>query len=363
MINNFKFRRFKAIATKETLQVFRDPSSIIIAFVLPMILLFLMGYAVSLDSKNIKFGIISHQNSKTTNDLISNFIASKYFDTQVGKDKEKFMQNIQNNNLKAILIIDENFKKNQKLQLLIDGSEPNTAGLIAKYSSEIIKNWALDKNIANDIKINSTMWFNTPVSSRYFLIPGAIAVIMTLIGTLLTALVIAREWERGTMEALLATPVSMVEIIAGKLVPYIFLALSSMLICFLVAFFWYEIPFRGSILMLMLLSVVYLFPSLGIGLLISTMAKNQFVVSQASIIVGFLPAFLISGAIFEISNMPNFVQYLSYIIHARYFVSSLQTIFLVGNIYEIFLMDILGMLLIGAFFFFLMFRRVKRSLD
>ncbi|CZE48292.1 ABC transporter permease [Campylobacter geochelonis] len=355
-------RRIKAIAVKETLQVFRDPSSIVIAFVLPLILLFLMGYAVSLDSKNIKFGIISYSNSKSTNELISSFIGSKFFDTKVGKDKNEFLKELQENRLKAVLVIDD-FKTSHKIQLLLDGSEPNTASLVTNYASQIIQEWALNLTSKKSVDIQTRVWFNAPVSSRYFLLPGSIAVIMTLIGTLLTALVIAREWERGTMEALLATPVSMGEIIAGKLVPYIFLSIASMLLCFLVAFFWYEVPFRGSVAMLMLMSVIYLFPSLGVGLLVSTLAKNQFVASQASIIVGFLPAFLISGAIFEINNMPEFLQYFSYLIHARYFVSSLQTLFLTGDIYSIFLANIAGMVLIGAFFFLVVFIRLKRSLD
>ncbi len=362
-----KIKNIKAIAYKETLQVFRDPSSILIAFILPLILLFLMGYAVSLDSKNIKFGIVSHSN--LTNDLISNFMASKFFNTEVGSNKEEFIQKIKKNDIKALLIIEDDFYKTHKIQLLLDGSEPNTAGLIAKYSSQIIKNWEIQNKITNKlektnpINLQTQMRFNSEISSRYFIIPGSIAVIMTLISTLLTALVITREWERGTMEALLATPISMNEIIIAKLIPYLFLALGSMLICFLVAFFWYNVPFRGSILILIIMSIVYLFPSLTMGLFISSLTKSQFVSAQAAIIAGFLPAFLISGAIFEINNMPELLQYFSYLIHARYFVSSLQTIFLVGDVYRIFIFDIIGMIIVGMLFFILVNFKLKRSLD
>lgn len=362
-----KIKNIKAIAYKETLQVFRDPSSILIAFILPLILLFLMGYAVSLDSKNIKFGIVSHSN--LTNDLISNFMASKFFNTEVGSNKEEFIQRIKKNDIKALLIIEDDFYKTHKIQLLLDGSEPNTAGLIAKYSSQIIKNWEIKNKITsklekiNPINLQTQMRFNSEISSRYFIIPGSIAVIMTLISTLLTALVITREWERGTMEALLATPISMNEIIIAKLIPYLFLALGSMLMCFLVAFFWYNVPFRGSILILIIMSIIYLFPSLTMGLFISSLTKSQFVSAQAAIIAGFLPAFLISGAIFEINNMPELLQYFSYLIHARYFVSSLQTIFLVGDVYKIFIFDIIGMIIVGILFFILVNFKLKRSLD
>ncbi|QKF64318.1 ABC transporter permease [Campylobacter corcagiensis] len=353
-------RRIKAVAIKETIGVFRDVSSILIAFVMPMILLFLMGYAVSLDPKKINYAVVSYENSKIEKSIISNFLGSKYFDLETGRDKNEMLKKLDSGSLQAVLILDPKFSTNYKALLLVDGTEPNTAGYIAKYTADIFS-----KSFENtpNLEIKSRIWFNETANSSYFLIPGSIAVIMTLIGTLLTALVIAREWERGTMEALLSTPVRLSEILIGKTIPYFFLSLISMFICFVVAYFWYEVPFRGSIGMLILISVFYLFPALSIGLLISTIAKNQFIASMASLIVGFLPAFLISGAVFEIDAMPKALQYLSYAIHARYFVSSLQTIFLVGDLYEILLYEVAGMIGIGMVFIFLVSRRLKRSLD
>ena len=359
-------KRLKALTYKESLQVFRDPSSILIAFILPLILLFLMGYAVSLDARKIPIAIISKSNSELSQKLISSFISSNFFEVDLSKNKDIYLEQMQKSKIKAILTLNNDFGKNSKydIQIITDGTEPNGAGLAQNYISAAIKLWAKANNIYNkeNIILESRYWFNPPLSSRYFLLPGSIAIIMTLIGTLLTALVIAREWERGTMEALMATPATMSEILIGKLIPYFILGMFSMLLCFIVAYFWYEIPFMGSFFILIILSSIYLFSSLSIGLLISTLAKNQFVAAQMSLIVGFLPAFILSGFLFEIGNMPQWLQYITSIIPARYFVESLQTIFLAGNIYEIFIFDAFIMILISALLFAFVLKKSKKAL-
>jgi ABC-2 type transport system permease protein len=237
-------KRLKALFKKESLQIFRDPSSILIAFILPLLLLFLMGYAVSLDARKIPIAIISKSNSELSQKLISSFISSKYFEVDLDKNKNLYIEKMQEGKIKAILSLNNDFGKNNNfdIQVITDGSEPNSAGLIQNYVNGVIKLWAKNNNIANkeNIQLLTRYWFNTPLSSRYFLLPGSIAVIMTLIGTLLTALVIAREWERGTMEALMATPTTMSEIIVGKLIPYFILGMFSMLLCFVVAYYWYR---------------------------------------------------------------------------------------------------------------------------
>lgn len=360
-------KRLFALLLKETLQIMRDPSAILIAVILPLILLFLMGYAVSLDAKNISLGIINKSNTKEAHALVSSFVGSSSFKTHMSYDKKELMQLLQENKLKGVLEVPASFGKHDDytLQILIDATEPNTGGLIQNYASKIIRNWAIEEGImpSAGISVVPRYWFNPPLSSRYFLLPGSISVVMTLIGILLTALVIAREWERGTMEALMATPTSMMEIILGKLIPYFILGLGSMILCFVVVYFWYDIPFKGSFGILFLLSAVYLFPSLSIGLLISTLAKNQFVAAQVSLIAGFLPAFLLSGFLFEINNMPMALQIFTYIIPARYFVESLQTIFLVGNIPSIFIKDMACMFLVGLFFFTLVVKKTKKGLE
>ncbi len=359
--------RLKALLRKEMLQIIRDPSAILIAFILPLLLLFLMGYAVSLDAKKLPVGIVSAAQNQSSQMLLSSFEGSPFFSVTRSKDKRALIGQIQRGSLRAVIALGEDFGKNGrfKIQILTDGTEPNTAGLVQNYARGVVSQWAHSLGIDSQRALQSIprYRYNPPLSSRYFLLPGSIAVVMTLIGTLLTALVIAREWERGTMEALMATPASMVEIVIGKLIPYFILGMGSMLLCFAVAYFWYKIPFEGSFSMLLLLSALYLFPALSIGLLISTLAKNQFVAAQAAIITGFLPAFLLSGFLFEIENMPPWLQTLTYLVPARYFVESLQTLFLAGDIYQIFWTNMAGMLLIGSLFFILVLKKSKKGLE
>jgi ABC-2 type transport system permease protein len=186
---------------------------------------------------------------------------------------------------------------------------------------------------------------------------------MTLIGTLLTSLVVAREWERGTMEALMATPALISEIIIGKLIPYFFLAMGSLVLCFLIVYFWYEIPFYGSLSILFLMGALYLIPSLCFGLLISVVTKNQFVAAQIAIVASFLPALLLSGFLFEIENMPYWLQIVTYIVPAKYFVNSIQTLFLAGDVYEIFIKSFIGIAILGALLFVIVLKKSKKSLD
>ncbi|MDR0407630.1 MAG: ABC transporter permease [Campylobacteraceae bacterium] len=360
-------KRLKALIKKESLQIIRDPSALLIVFVLPLLLLFLMGYAVSLDAKNIPIGIVSKSDSTHAVSLLESFRGSKYFVVNEGKSKAFFMDMLQNNKIKAVLEIDSKFgrENNYKVQILVDATEPNLAGFIQKYASNIISIWARQNAVvtALDTKIESRYWFNTSVSSVFFLIPGSIVIVMTMIGTLLTSLVVAREWERGTMEAIMATPTSMLEIIVGKIIPYFALAMWSLLLCFLIAYFWYKVPFRGSLLILFLMGAIYLFPALTSGLLISTFTKNQFIAAQASLVTSFLPAYLLSGFLFEIENMPEWLQVLTYIVPARYFVNSIQTLFLAGNIYEIFLKSVFGIIVIGAVLFLIVFVKSKKGLE
>jgi len=368
-----KWHRFFALFTKETLQIIRDPSSILIALILPLILLFLMGYAISLDSKNIPVGVVVEKHSNYASSLLHSFYNSQSFDVEMHNDRRYFKEKLQEGKIRAIIVIPSTFAKDilhgtPSLQILADGTEPNIAAYVQKYTNSLWQNWLKQENLSKytkggSITIESRYWFNAPLLSSYFLLPGSIAIILTLIGTLLTALVVAREWERNTMEAIMSTPVSITELVLGKIMPYFVLGLFSASICIVVAIGWFEIPFRGSFLLLLLSLAIYLFPSLSLGLLISTLAKNQFVAAQASLIVGFLPAFLLSGFIFQISSMPQWLQYITYALPARYFVEILQTLFLTGNIYEIIVPNTLSMLLVGGIFFTLVLKVTRKRLD
>ena len=230
-------------------------------------------------------------------------------------------------------------------------------------------NWLQQESISEDLKglpfirTETRFWYNEELESRNFLIPGSLAIIMTLIGTLLTALVMAREWERGTMEAQMATPVTIQELLLGKLVPYYLLALASMTLCVFVSSVLYDVPLRGSYFVLFIVTSVFLFAALGLGLLVSQASKNQVVASQSALVLGFMPAFMLSGFIFEIASMPLPIQLVTYLLPARYFVSALQTIFLVGNVWELLMVDCIAMLLIGTVLYIITARITVKRLD
>ena len=213
------------------------------------------------------------------------------------------------------------------------------------------------------IDVQSRVWFNQVVESRWFLVPGAIAIIMTMIGTLLTALVLAREWERGTMEALISTPARIVEILVGKLIPYFLLGLAATIFASLIAIHVFGVPLRGSWPALLLLSAAFMVPALGQGLVISAVTRNQFVASQLALFTGFLPAFLLSGFLFEIDSMPVPIRLLTYIVPARYFIVALQTVFLAGDVWSLFLPNLAAMLAIGGIFFGIATLKTRKSLD
>jgi len=367
----------KALIRKEVAQIIRDPSSIVIAFILPFILLIMYGYGVNFDNNRIKLGVISHDHSPDTSSLLVSLTTSRVVDSSIGYDKKYFEDLLMQGAIRGIITIPEDFSASLDwaqgiipVQLIVDGTDPNVASLLQEYVSNLLQNWlsyrAINKGLVTKeplITLEPRFWYNSELKSRNGVVPGAMAVVMTLIGTLLTALVIAREWDRGTMESLLATPVTINQIILGKLIPYFVLGLCSMIICFLMATFWYEVPFRGSFLALLLCSAIFLLPALGQGLLISSITKDQFLAAQIAFITGFQPSFMLSGFMFEISGMPLHVQAATYIVPARYFVTSLQTLFLAGNIWSLLLWTNLMMIILGIIFFVFTAKTTVKRLD
>ena len=374
--SNSSWRRLKALIRKEGYQIVRDPSSLLLCFVLPFLLIFLYGYGVSLDLNHLKIGIVLEDTSPEAQSFVRSFVDSPYFSPIVVRDRRELEDDMIRGTIRVMVVIPpyfSSFRDRQDatapIQVLADGSEPNTASFAQNYVQGAWANWLQQDAISQHLEglpivsAQPRFWYNEQLESRNFLIPGSLAIIMTLIGTLLTALVIAREWERGTMEALMATPVKIWEIIVGKLIPYFCLGMISMSLCVAVAILYYHIPFRGSLLVLGIVSSIFLFSALGIGLLISTIARNQFVAAQSAMAAAFLPGFILSGFIFEIASMPLPIQWVTYLISARYFVSSLQTLFLVGNIGSLLLKNGLAMLCIGCVLFFLAKRRIVKRLD
>lgn len=371
-----KLRRLRALIVKETYQIVRDPSTFLISLVLPLILMFLYGYGVSLDMNHLRIGLVLEDTSPDAQSFSQALVDSRYFETRIARDRREFLEDIIRGKIRGIVVIPSYFSSFRQrpdniapIQVLADGSEPNTASFVQNYVQGAWANWLQQESISKNLKglplirAQSRFWYNEELESRYVLIPGSLAIIMTLIGTLLTALVVSREWERGTMEALMATPVTITELLFAKLIPYFVLGMLSMTMCVVIAVFYYDVPFRGSFWVLAIVASVFLISALGIGLLISTSARNQFVAAQAAMVAAFLPGFILSGFIFEIASMPKIIQMVTYIIPARYFVSCLQTLFLVGNIWTLIIPNTLAMLVISAVFFLLTAFRTAKRLD
>jgi len=354
--------RLRGLVRKEFLQVLRDPSALAIAFVLPIVLLLLFGYGVSLDSKHVPIALVVDQVSPDSTSLCAEFERSEYLHPIKMYGLPAARQALMARRVDAILHLREDFSKDLRrtggatIQLIVNGVDANSARIVTGYVNGVYAKW-LEHETTNagqpqsvPINVMPRIWFNSNVLSRNFLVPGVVAVIMTLIGALLTALLMAREWERGTMEALLVTPVSMNEILLGKIIPYFLLGMGGLALSVIMSVTLFEVPLRGSIGVLILGSMLFLLTALGMGLFISTVTRIQFVAGQVAIITTFLPAFILSGFIFDIGSMPKAVQILTHLIPARYYVSLLKTNFLVGDVWSVLLPNMLALAAMATLF-------------
>jgi ABC-2 type transport system permease protein len=370
-----KYLRLKGLIGKEFLQIWRDPSSLSIAFVLPVFLLLLFGYGVSLDAKRVPVGWVIEKTTPETTSFTAAFQQSEYFRSVYFADMAAAERAMLTREIMAIIRLradfsSQLFKQNSPtIQVIVDGVDANTARLVSGYVQGAWNEWlshlaalrgtALSQPVIAEHRI----WYNSAVLSKDFLVPGLIAVIMTLTGALLTAMVMAREWERGTLEAMIATPVTMGEVLLGKLIPYYLLGMGGMLLSIAMAVFLFGVPLRGSLWVLLLTGTLFLLVALGMGLLISIVSRNQFVAGQAAIITTFLPAFILSGFIFDIASMPAAIQALTYLIGARYFVAILQTVFLAGDLWPVIVPNALALSVMAVVFFALIAKKAPKRLE
>jgi len=364
-----KVRRLKALVVKEFHQIVRDPSSILISVVLPMILLFIYAFGVSLDYKNLQIGLVLEDTAPDVQSFAKSLTDSRYFDVTFAQSRAELEPKIIDGTLKGMVIVPSYFSSFRNrpsniapIQVIADGTNPNTASFVQNYVAAAFQNWEGQENITLSIQPEMRFWYNESLDSRNFLLPGSLAITMTLIGTLLTALVISREWERGTMEAIMATSVTISEIILAKLISYFVLGMLSFSISVTLTLLL-GVPLRGSILALGFVASTFLLCALGLGLLISTSTKNQFIASQVALNTAFLPAYILSGFLFEIASMPWPIRLFTNIIPAKYFVACLQTLFLAGNVWSLLLPNTLIMLGIAAIFYFLTARKTVKRLD
>ena len=370
-----RLRRMKALIRKEMLQILRDPSSLVVAVLLPVLLLFLFGFGISFDVTKMRVGVVIEDPTPETVMFEASLANTPFFIVRVANDRRAFDDDLTASRIEGVVVLAGDFTQRigrgdtAGVQIITDGTDPNTASLVTAYVLGAWQTWLSQRALSSGVEgkaLISTeprVWFNPELESRRFLVPGSIALILMMIGSLLTALVVAREWERGTIEALLATPASVPEFLVGKVVPNFFLGMCAMAVSVGFAVFIFDVPLRGSIFMLLAVTTAFLLVALSAGLYISTVARTQFVASQIAMMTSFLPGLFFSGFIFELSSMPTPLQAFSAIVPARYFVKSLQTIFLAGDIAEVLVPSILILTLMSVFLMALTARNSKMRLD
>ncbi|NNM86490.1 MAG: ABC transporter permease [Phycisphaerales bacterium] len=341
-------RRTLALVYKESVQILRDPSSIAISIVLPIVLIVLFGYGLSLDIQQVPIALVVEGSSPAATSLAGSFRLTRYFNPQTVPTLHAAEILLQQRRVLGIVWIRQGFSRDfqarrARVAVLVPGADVNRDRLIQGYATSVIQQWSqqhagrLGVVWQPGATLESRVWFNDAMRSRLFLVPGVIVLVMTLIGALMTALVVSREWERGTMESLFVTPVRAGEILLGKTIPYFMLGMIGLALCIFSATVLFKVPLIGSVWVLAFASGLYLLVALALGLLISTVAKNQFVAIQVAMLVTFLPAFILSGFIFDLRSMPSFIQAVTFVVPARYYVAILQTIFLAGDVWAVLL--------------------------
>jgi ABC-2 type transport system permease protein len=337
-----------AISKKEFLHIVRDPRSLGLVLLMPAILMLLFGYAVTLDVKQVGMAILDQDRTQESLSFVHHFSASPYFRFQFLVQNEREMRSlIDRGEVKVGLVLPTDFAKTihggrkAVVQVLLDGTDSNTANIILSYVQAVARQYNQERTFLKiermggvkpilPIEARARVWYNEDLESKNYFIPGLVAVIMSIIGVLLTGQVVVREWESGTMELLISTPVQKGELILGKLLPYFLLGLFDLFLAVYMGERVFQVPFRGSLLLLVVLSCVYIVVALALGLTISTVAKTQLVANQMAMVIGFLPTFLLSGFTFTIRNMPLWLQVITYGIAPRYYVTILKELYLKG---------------------------------
>ena len=366
----------KTFVKKEFKQIIRDISSILIAFVLPLILLFLFGFGVNFDTNTVKIGIVDQSNSVESRNFIQSLKNTKYLDTSFYKTTNEAEKFLIGGKIRGYVVIPVNYeielkkKLNPKIQIITDGTEPNTAKFASTYiQGAYFSNLQYENSRKGNLEKTKTIsainrsWYNPALKSTYFILPGSLAIIMTMTGTILTALVIAREWERGTMEAILTTNITKGEFILAKYIAYFILGFLSILFCLFLIIVVFKVPFRGSYIALFITSSLFMLTGLGVGLLISTTFKDQFTSSQIAGTIGFMPSMMLSGLIYEIDSMPFLIRTISNVIPAKYYVSAATSLFLSGTILKIIIFNSIYMLIFATLTAILIYKNTTERLE
>jgi ABC-2 type transport system permease protein len=373
-------RRLTAIARKEFIHVLRDRRSLGMALAVPIVLLLLYGYALTLDVDDVPMIVWDQSETAASREFISRFAGSRYFSLRAyARDYNEMVSAIDAGRVLTALTVPRDFAqlldsgRPASVQLILDGSDSNTATLALSYAESVVTGYTQEISLKEirrhggpalrlPLEARPRVWYNADLESRNFLVPGLIAVIMMVIAALLTSLTVAREWERGTMEQLISTPVRSRELILGKLIPYLVIGEVDVLLAVLLGQFLFRVPLRGSVLLLFVMAMIFLVGTMSLGILVSITAKNQLLANQMAMMATYVPSFLLSGFVFPIANMPRAVQVLTYLVPARFFIVIMKGIYLKGVGLKILFVEALFLTLFAALMVTLATSRFKKKL-
>ena len=359
-------RRILAMMRKEVIQIWRDPLSLLVIFAMPLVQLVIYGYGVNLDVKHIPLCVYDRDGTQSSQDLLKHFQSTDYFSiVRVANNYRDVVESIDRGACTAAVVVPPQFSEilrsrgTAHVQALLDASDSNTANismgyalaLLQAYSQQVQVDWEQRNGLPRvtpNVSFQPRTWFNEDLESMSNIVPGVVAMVMAVVGAFLTSLTIAREWERGTMEQLISTPVRKLEIQIGKLVPYFVIGMTDTALCAGVAVWWFRVPFRGSWTVLFVCSALFLIVVLSLGYFFSVTAKSQLGASQMALLVTLLPTFLLSGFIFPIDQMPFIVQGITRILPARYYVSILRNVFLKGTAVRLMAGDVAALSIIAG---------------
>ncbi len=340
-------RRLVALTRKETRQLLRDPSSIAIGILLPIILILIFGFGLSLDVKNAPMAVVMEDASPTALDAVSGLQLTPYISPLMLGSMQQAEQLLRARRVDGIVRVPNDFSRrlasgDARIQVVVHGADAGRASIVLRYATAALQQNALrqaDRGQAapaiGAVAIEQRLWFNSANTSTWYLVPGLIVLIMTLVGAFLTALVMAREWERGTLEALFVTPVRPVEILLAKIIPYFGIGMVGLALCLLAARFLFQVPMVGSLALVVLCAMLYMLVAVGIGLLISAATRNQFLASQVALLASFLPSLMLSGFLFDLRNVPTVVRVVGQVLPATYFMELIRTLFLAGDVWPL----------------------------
>ncbi len=375
-----KLHRLAAIATKEVLQIVRDARSVGIVIAMPIAMMLAFGYGISLDVKHLPVYVFDREGSQRSQGLLKAFQASEYFAVKKAVNNyQALVHALDVGDCKLAVVIPHDFslKLNAggavSIQALIDATDSNSANIAIAYSQAVIQAYSRSvqvewvrrhgiKQLDAPVTVESRTWFNENLESMVAIVPGVVVVVMAVIGVFLTALTIAREWERGTMEQLISTPVTELELMLGKLAPYFVIGMLDTCICVGFGTLWFGVPFRGSWSIFFIASALFLIVVLSLGYFFSVVAKSQLAASQISLLATFLPAFLLSGFLFPIDQMPVAIQAVTYIMPARYYMDIIRNVFLKGSPITLLLRELIALALLSCLLVFAATRIFKKKL-